>query len=226
MAEPGPFVDPAGTWNRRFAGDEFLFGRAPNAWLREHAGVWQPGQRVLCVADCEGRNSVWLAQQGLQVDAFDIAENGVAKARRLAAQAGVQVHYAVADGDQLAWPEGLYDGVAAIFIQFADPAQRARLFERMQRALKPGGWLVLQGYTPRQLEHRTGGPPFVSHLYTEPMLRQAFAALEITALREFEADLAEGRGHCGRSALIGLVARAPAFRPAATAPRREPRAGA
>ena len=78
------FSDPAGTWNRRFTEDGFLFGTEPNAWLREHAGVWQPGQRVLSVADGEGRNSVWLAKRGLVVDAFDIAEVGVAKARRLA----------------------------------------------------------------------------------------------------------------------------------------------
>jgi hypothetical protein len=99
--------------------------------------------------------------------------------------------------------------VAAIFIQFADPAQRQRLFARMVASLRPGGMLVLQGYTPRQLEYRTGGPPHASHLYTPQLLREAFAALEIVELREYEADVAEGSGHCGRSALIGLVARRP-----------------
>lgn len=202
-----PFADPAATWNRRFAEDGFLFGTEPNAWLREHAGVWQSGQRVLSVADGEGRNSVWLAQQGLLVDAFDIAEVGVEKARRLAAEQGVSVNFAVADCDTFAWTEAAYDGVAAIFVQFADPALRTRLFGHLQRCLKPGGTLVLQGYTPRQLEYRTGGPPNESHLYTPAMLREAFAGLDITELREYEAELAEGSGHHGRSALIGLVAR-------------------
>lgn len=206
MTQPA-FADPAGTWNRRFADAGFLFGTAPNAWLREHAGVWQPGQRVLCVADGEGRNSVWLAAQGLAVDAFDIAEVGVAKARRLAAEQGVDVNYMVSDCDAFPWPEAVYDGVAAIFVQFADPALRERLFGHIRRCLKPGGTLVLQGYTPRQLEYRTGGPPFESHLYTEPLLRDAFADMECIELREYEAELAEGSGHCGRSALIGLVAR-------------------
>ena len=81
---PAPFADPAATWNRRFADSGFLFGSEPNAWLREHASLWSPGDRVLCVADGEGRNSVWLAAQGLSVDAFDIAEVGVVKARRSA----------------------------------------------------------------------------------------------------------------------------------------------
>ncbi len=204
---PSPFADPAGTWNRRFGTDDYLFGTEPNAWLREHAGLWQPGQRVLSVADGEGRNSVWLAQRGLVVDAFDIAPAGVAKARRLADQRGVAVNFSVSDCDGYAWPEATYDGVAAIFVQFADPAMRSRLFANIQRSLKPGGTLVLHGYTPRQLDYKTGGPPLADHLYTEALLREAFAAMEIVELREYEAQVAEGTGHLGHSALIGLVAR-------------------
>lgn len=206
---PAAFTDPAGTWNRRFEAEGFLFGSEPNKWLREHAAVWTPGQRVLSVADGEGRNSVWLARRGIVVDAFDIAEVGVAKARRLAADAGVSVNFAVADVDGFAWPEAAYDGVAAIFVQFADPPLRQRMFERIVRCLRPGGTLVLQGYGPKQLEYRTGGPPILSHLYTGDMLREAFAALQIVELREYEAELAEGSGHHGMSALVGLVARKP-----------------
>lgn len=214
MSVPGSltqaFDDPAGTWNRRFGEPGYLFGTEPNAWLHAHADLWQAGQRVLCVADGEGRNSVWLAQQGLIVDAFDISEVGVRKARDFARITGVKVNFAVADVAELQWPRGLYDGVVAIFIQFADPALRARIFEGMVRCLQPGGLLVLQGYAPRQLEYRTGGPPIASHMYTPELLREAFARLEILELREYEAELAEGTGHKGRSALIGLVARKPA----------------
>lgn len=202
-----PPAEAAATWNERFRQEEYIFGTEPNAWLRRHAGLWTPDQRVLCVADGEGRNSVWLARQGLRVDAFDISEVGVAKARKLAAQAGVSVNYAVADCDSLRWPEQVYDGVAAIFVQFADPAMRERLFANMMACLKPGGILILQGYTPRQLDYQTGGPPQLSHLYTQEMLRAAFAQAEIIELREYEDELAEGARHRGRSALIGLVAR-------------------
>ena len=214
MSDPhGPqhaFDDPAGTWNRRFGEPGYLFGTEPNAWLHEHGGVWEAGQRLLCVADGEGRNSVWLAQRGLTVDAFDISEVGVRKARDFARITGVKVNFAVADIAQLQWPKGLYDGVVAIFIQFADPQLRARIFEGMVRSLKPGGILMLQGYTTRQLEYRTGGPPVASHLYTPQLLREAFTGMEILELREYETELAEGTGHRGHSAVIGMVARRPA----------------
>jgi SAM-dependent methyltransferase len=206
-AHPPSFDDPAGTWNRRFDQDDYLFGTEPNTWLQQQAHHWKPGQRVLSVADGEGRNSVWLAGRGLNVDAFDISPVGVAKARRLAAAQGVTVAYTVADCDSFAWPDAAYDGVAAIFIQFADPALRARLFAHLIACLKPGGVLVLQGYTPQQLEYRTGGPPVLSHLYTEALLRDAFGTMDLLTLQAYEAEVNEGTGHQGRSALIGLVAR-------------------
>jgi 2-polyprenyl-3-methyl-5-hydroxy-6-metoxy-1,4-benzoquinol methylase len=204
-----PFPDPAGRWNQRFAEAGYIFGREPNEYLRSHASRLAPAGRVLCVADGEGRNSVWLARQGHRVDAFDISEVGVRKARRLAREAGVTVEYSVADCDAWTWPDAAYDTVAAIFVQFADPPMRERMFARIVRSLKPGGLLVLQGYTPKQLEYRTGGPPILSHLYTEEMLRSAFAALDLLELRCYEADLAEGTQHHGRSALVGLLARKP-----------------
>lgn len=203
------FADPAATWNQRFGGAGHIFGTEPNEYLRAHVDKLEPGGRVLCVADGEGRNSVWLARQGMQVDAFDIAEVGVEKARKLATAAGVTVNYDVADCDSWAWPVEAYGAVIAIFIQFADPEMRERLFARMSAALKPGGLLVLQGYTPKQLEYKTGGPPILSHLYTADMLRMAFDTLEIIELKEYEADLTEGSHHSGRSALVGMIARKP-----------------
>lgn len=204
---PPAFADAAATWNSRYAGDSYHFGTEPNAWLKAHAGALPAGGRVLCVADGEGRNSVWLAQQAHLVDAFDISEVGVAKARQLAASRGVSVNFSVADCDHYAWPASACDGVVAIFIQFADPALRERLFARMVACLKPGGVLVLQGYTPRQLEYGTGGPSQLSHLYTPELLSEAFAALDIEVLEAYDAELSEGERHVGRSALIGLVAR-------------------
>lgn len=207
MSAQPPFTDPAGTWNQRFSASGYLFGTEPNAWLHEHAHLWHAGQRVLSVADGEGRNSVWLAQRGLTVDAFDISEVGVRKARDFARITGVKVNFAVADIATLQWPVSIYDGVAAIFFQFADPQLRTKIFSGIVRCLKPGGTLVLQGYTPKQLEYRTGGPPLASHMYTPELLREAFQDMEILELREYEAELAEGTGHKGHSALVGMVAR-------------------
>ncbi len=201
------YTDAAATWNQRFANSDYLFGTEPNAYLLAQARHLPASGRALCVADGEGRNSVWLARRGLQVDAFDIAAVGVAKARKLAADAGVQVDYAVADCDTLTWPVARYDVVAAVFIQFADPDMRHRLFANMATTLAPGGLLVLQGYTPKQLEYKTGGPPLLENLYTEELLRTAFAGMSIIELRMYEDDLAEGQHHRGRSALVGMVAR-------------------
>lgn len=197
------------SWNDRFNTPEYIFGTAPNAWLTTQAHRFQAGQRALCVADGEGRNSVWLAQQGLHVDAFDVAENAVNKARSLAQQAGVTVQYECCDC--LTWqaPEAQYDVVAGIFIQFLAPPQRAVLFERMQAALKPGGLLLLQGYTPQQLVYKTGGPSELEHLYTADFLRSAFSGLNILELQEYEAELQEGSRHAGLSAVVGLVGQKP-----------------
>ena len=201
------FANPRETWDARFAGDDYIFGTAPNVFLAAQRPRLLAGQRALCIADGEGRNSVWLAQRGLVVTAFDIAPRGVAKARALAAQQGVAVDYRVANVEQWEWTPETFDVVAAIFVQFATPAVRERMFAGMLQTLKPGGLLLLQGYTPRQLDYRTGGPPNAEHLYTPDLLRQAFAAHEIVELREHDSWLAEGTQHAGISALIDCVVR-------------------
>jgi 2-polyprenyl-3-methyl-5-hydroxy-6-metoxy-1,4-benzoquinol methylase len=199
------FAGPRETWDARFAVDEYIFGTAPNVFLARQRARLQPGMRALCVADGEGRNSVWLAQQGLAVTAFDIAPLGVAKARRLAQ--GLAIEYHVGSVEEWTWAPAAYDVVAAIFVQFAPPTVRSRMFAGMLQTLKPGGWLFLQGYTPRQLEYRTGGPPCADHLYTPDMLRAAFGAHEVIELREHDDILHEGKQHSGMSALIDCVVR-------------------
>jgi len=201
------FAHPRETWDARFAGDDYIFGTAPNVFLAAQRARLAPGQRALCVADGEGRNSVWLAQEGLRVTAFDLSPRGVEKARALAARCGVVVDYRVAAVEDWVWTPGAFDVVAAIFVQFAAPEVRARMFAGMRATLAPGGWLLLQGYTPRQLDYRTGGPPNAGHLYTPPLLREAFAGHEIVELREHDDVLAEGTQHAGLSALIDCVVR-------------------
>ncbi len=203
------FANPAQTWDARFSTEDYIFGTAPNAWLAQHRDLLPAGGRVLAVADGEGRNSVWLAQQGMQVDAFDISPVGVAKATKLAQQANVQVNYQVCGADNFDWKPETYDAVVAIFIQFAAPDARARLFAHMKSALKPDGLVLLQGYTPKQLDYKTGGPPNLDHLYTEALLRDAFGDMTILELHAYEAVLREGTQHSGQSALIGLVAHKP-----------------
>lgn len=202
-------------WSARYreAGAEYLFGTAPNRFLEHRAELFASGCTALSVADGEGRNSVWLAEQGLQVTAVEISPVAVEKARRLAAGRGVSVRFELGDLLSGDWPpayeERSYDWVVGVFIQFAPAAERQRLFAALQRLTAPCGRILLLGYTPKQLEYRTGGPSALENLYTRELLEAAFAGWAIEELIEFEDDIAEGIGHRGRSALIGMVARKP-----------------
>ena len=203
-------------WTNRYreAGEAYLFGTEPNRFLAHRADALQSGRTALSVADGEGRNSVWLAEQGLEVTAIEISAVAVEKARRLAQGRKVQVSFLQADMLAPGWPpaelHGAFDWVVGIFIQFVGPEWRDRQFDAMKQLTRPGGRILLQGYTVKQLEYRTGGPSAVENLYTDEILRDAFADWEIEELVEYEEDIAEGSGHKGRSALIGLVARKPA----------------
>jgi cyclopropane fatty-acyl-phospholipid synthase-like methyltransferase len=203
------FDDPRGTWNARFAGPEFHFGRAPNAFITREAVRLARGQSVLCVADGEGRNGVFLAARGLEVTAFDIAANGVAKARALAAEQGVCIDVREADIRDWDWDARTYDAVVAIFIQFLTPAERPEVFRGMQRAVAPGGLMLLEGYRPEQVGFGTGGPRNTGHLYTREWLEAIFHGWTTLRLDAYDAEISEGQGHAGISALIDLVARKP-----------------
>lgn len=196
-------------WNERYSVDEYHFGTEPNAFLKSQVARLEPGMSCLAVADGEGRNGVWLAQQGLHVLSVDGSEVAVAKARALARERCVQMQVEHADLAHWDWGRARFDVVAAIFIQFAGKELRDEMFAGIKACLKPDGLLLLQGYTPRQLEYRTGGPSQAENLYTGPMLKDAFADMEILHLEEHDSEISEGAGHCGMSALIDLVARKP-----------------
>lgn len=201
------FDDAQRFWDERFAAPGYIFGTEPNRFLAGQAGLFGRGQAVLDVACGEGRNSVWLARQGCDVTGIDVSPLALQKARRLAEEQAVSVTFEQADIRTFDWGGERFDAIVCIFIQFAAPADRERLFTGFLDTLKPGGIVVLQGYTPRQLEYRTGGPGDLSHLYTRDLLEAAFGAFEILLLEERDDVLDEGTKHVGRSALIDLVAR-------------------
>jgi SAM-dependent methyltransferase len=208
--KPMGFSDATQFWNERFDKEEFIFGREPNEYLVEQTKIYlKPGNRVLCIADGEGRNGVWLAKQGMQVVGFDASDIALSKANQFAKDNHVDVKYTFSDTDSYAWPEDAYDAVVGIFIQFADPAMRERIFQKTYETLKPGGIFILQGYTPKQLEYKTGGPSLIEHLYTEELIRELAKDFSILELRSYEKILSEGARHEGMSALLGLVAQKP-----------------
>lgn len=196
-------------WDRHYSTDVYIYGREPSSFLSAHEALFRPGQRVLAVADGEGRNGVYLARLGLDVHSVDGSAIAVEKANKLASESGVAIRAEQADLLTWEWPEAEYDHVVAIFIQFVGPDLRSRLFAGMKRVLKPGGYLLLHGYRPEQIANGTGGPGDPACMYTEELLRQEFADLEILELVSEDKIVHEGIGHSGQSALISLVARKP-----------------
>lgn len=202
-------------WETRYAIKEYVFGKAPNYFLEACAALLPRAGKVLAVADGEARNGVWLAEQGLDVLSLDFSPTAQAKGRQLAAERGVAIApapgarlaFEQADVHTWAYPEIDYDVVAEIFTQFSTPSERAQKWAGMRRALKPGGLLILQGYTPKQLQYGTGGPKEIEQLYTRKMLEEGFAGFEDMRFVEEELEMQEGDRHSGMSAVIGMTAR-------------------
>jgi len=191
-------------WEARFGAPGYLFGKEPNAFLKSQADRLRGRKTALTVADGEGRNGVWLAEQGLDVLAIDFSPVALAKARALARERGVALRTEVADVTTWRWPQDAYDVIAAIFIHFAAP-ERSAFFSNLKKALKPSGLLLLQAYRPEQLNYRTGGPPDTERMYTRAILEAAFGDLSELEIREHDDVLREGTAHVGMSALIDLI---------------------
>jgi SAM-dependent methyltransferase len=206
MAE---FDNPRDAWDARYRSDEYIFGISPNVFLASQERHLAPGTRVLAVADGEGRNGVWMAQRGCKVCSVDISPVAIEKARKLARDRAVGIEFAIADLTDWAWPEEAFDAVVCIFIQFASPGMRKKMFDGFWRTLRPGGVVIMEGYGVKQLQYTSGGPGKLENLYTAQIVRDAFVGWEILLLREYEAVLDEGSRHRGMADLVDLVARKP-----------------
>jgi SAM-dependent methyltransferase len=203
------FLSEYERWETRYAVPEYAFGKDPNYFLKSCSGLLPPSGRALAVADGEGRNGVWLAQQGLDVVSLDFSPSAQNKARALAAERRVNVAFTQADVHTWDYPAAAFDVVVEIFTQFSSPAERSRKWTGMRRALKSGGLLILQGYTPKQLEYGTGGPKQIENLYTRAMLESAFLGFRQLDIVEEEREIHEGTSHGGMSAMIGLTGTKP-----------------
>ena len=201
---------PAEFWDQRYGEPGKSFGTQPNAFLASQAGFFRTGQHVLVPGDGEGRNGVWLAQQGLVVDTVDASSNGAANARALAAKRGVALNAVAADLTEWPWPVAHYDAVVSIFLHLPQ-AIRAGLHAKMLAALKPGGVIVLEAYATGQLHHQkagtVGGPQNLDGLFSAEILRADFSAAEIVSLGEVETTIDEGTRHRGPSSVVRLIAR-------------------
>jgi len=202
-------LDEYQRWEQRFGTPDYAFGKAPNYFIESCKPLLPKSGKALAVADGEGRNGVWLAEQGLDVLSIDFSPSAQRKAEALARERGVDVQFELADVHGWAYPDAAFDVVAEIFTQFSTPPERARKWAGMRKALKPGGLLIVQGYTPKQLEYGTGGPKQVENLYTRAMLEEAFRGFDDMTMVEEEREMHEGASHAGMSAVINLTARKP-----------------
>jgi cyclopropane fatty-acyl-phospholipid synthase-like methyltransferase len=200
------FNNPKERWSQRFQTEDYIFGEMPNEYLVSQRAQLKSG-KVLAIADGEGRNGVWLAQQGFDVDTFDFIESAVDKASKLASSRNVKVNAVCSDWQNFDWKPASYDNIVGVFFQFVGPEERAQIFEKMDLALKPDGVLLIQGYSTEQLKYNTGGPGKLDHLYDEAILRDAFPAYEVLDMRVYEAEIHEGSAHKGMSGLLGFVGR-------------------
>ena len=209
-----PQASPAASaeeWDRRFAGGEWHYGRDPSPFLVHTVRHLPPGGRILSVADGEGRHGVWLAGQGFRVVTFDASAAAVSKAHRLAEEAGVRLEIHRARLDEWPFTPAEMDGVVALYVQFAGPEERRRLFAGIWRTLRPGGVFVLRGFSHRQLGRTSGGPQDPDRLYTPELVRALFPPeTEWILLEEHEEEIADGVGHRGAAMLVDAVGRKPA----------------
>jgi SAM-dependent methyltransferase len=194
-------------WENRYRVPGYAFGTEPNYFLASSKALLPRSGRALAVADGEARNGIWLAEQGLDVLSIDFLPSAQEKARALAKQRGVSLTIAPADVHNWDYPDAAFDVLVEIFTQFSSPAERARKWAGMRKALKPGGLLIIQGYTPKQLQYGTGGPKEVEKLYTRALLEAAFGDLRDVTIVEEELEIHEGTSHGGMSAVINLTAR-------------------
>ncbi len=205
MAEPRRSRHSPEYWNERYAGDAYAFGTRPNAYLQSQAHRLKAGMSAFVPGDGEGRNGVWLAEQGLSVTTLDLSETGVAKANRLAAERGVSIDAQVGDLRTWDWPAERFDLVASLFLHF-DADVRPEMHRRMLAALRPGGLLVIEGFHPDRFGagDRQGE---LGRQFSVELLRDDFAAAEALELEETTVMLDEGTAHVGEARVVRGVFR-------------------
>jgi len=197
----------ANFWNERYAQEGFVYGEAPNDHVVAMADLIPAGP-VLCLAEGEGRNAVFLARRGHAVTAVDGSEVGLAKARELAKARGVPLQTHATDLADFQIAPSTWSGIVATWAHLPPPVRR-RIHAGVVAGLRPGGVYILEAYTPAQIGLGTGGPKDPELCMTLAALREELAGLEFLVGRECERDVVEGTGHTGRGAVVQVCARRP-----------------
>jgi 2-polyprenyl-3-methyl-5-hydroxy-6-metoxy-1,4-benzoquinol methylase len=196
-------------WNARYAAADFAYGTEPNDFLVAQRAALPLGGRLLCLAEGEGRNAVFLARLGFEVHAVDQSDVGLAKAQRLAAASHVSITTEVADLASYSLGRDQWDGIVSIFAHVPSALRRA-VHAQVPSALRIGGVMMIEAYTIKQLDMRgVGGPGADAKdlFMSAAALRSELAPLRTLVGHEVERDVNEGSFHRGRSAVVQWVAR-------------------
>ena len=196
-------------WNERYNETEYIFGTEPNDFLKENSQKIPVGGRVLCVAEGEGRNAVFLAEQGYEVTAMDMSDVGLNKALKLAQDRGVDIITQVADLADYEFGQAQWDGIVAIWAHLP-PSIHQHVNAQIAPALKPEGVFILEAYTEQQLSmDAVGGPPATQkeRFGSLAVLRAELAELEEITGIEKQRMVSEGKRHQGLSAVVQFVAK-------------------
>jgi SAM-dependent methyltransferase len=191
-------------WDERYSSEEYVYGTRPNKFLEENVDHLPKG-KVLSLAEGEGRNAVFLAQQGYSVTAVDASLVGLNKARKLAEENGVVVEFIHADLADYDLGENKWDGIVSIFCPLPSSLRR-QLYKKVEAGLKRNGVFLLEAYTPHQLKHGTGGGNSADVMQSKESLRLELAGLQFRHLIELERDVREGIYHTGIGAVVQAIA--------------------
>jgi len=191
-------------WNKRYKREDFVYGITPNAFFKQFIDTHKPG-KILLPADGEGRNGVYAAYNGWEVDAFDYSEEAKKKAIRLADKYDVQLNYTVEDFESVTFSENHYDAVALVYAHMPSDTRR-KIHRKLIKSLKKGGMLILEAFSKEQMNYSSGGPKNIDMLYNPEDLKKDFERLDITYLEQMTIHLDEGEHHQGEGNVIRLIA--------------------
>jgi SAM-dependent methyltransferase len=187
-------------WDQRFAGTEYAYGTAPNAYFKSRIDVLEPGT-IFLPAEGEGRNAVYSAKLGWTVTAIDYSVSGREKALKLANILGVSIDYRNGSLLEMDDPGIQYDAIGMVFIHFLQE-ERIAFHKRLEELLKPGGWLILELFHKDQINNDSGGPPNIDMLYTVDIIQQDFPSIHFDHIEKAVIDLNEGQFHKGEAVVV------------------------
>lgn len=197
-------------WNEKFNTNNYIYGKEPNVYLAEKLNKLKPG-KILFAAEGEGRNSVYAAKKGWQVEAFDLSEKAQEKALKYAEENQVEINYSVKDFLQIPYDKNSFDAIALIYAHF-EKGKKKDYHKKTNHLLKKGGYLIFEGFGQQHPYYQEkypniGGPKNPDLLFAVEELKGAFPNYEFIELCEVETTLNEGEKHMGKGAVVRMFAK-------------------